>query len=110
MAARHPGRRGELTIGSKWGYTYVGDWRVDVDVHEVKDHTLATFERQWPETVQALGTPPDLYLVHSLTADSPALDDAALLAGCVSWRRPAYGSGFRRADRRRRRCCGGRWR
>ena len=75
-----PGRRGGLTIGSKWGYTYVADWRVDVEVHEVKDHSLATFERQWPETLDELGTPPDVYLVHSLTADSPALDDAALLA------------------------------
>ncbi len=78
--ARNPGRRGGLTIGSKWGYTYVADWQVDVEVHEVKDHSLATFERQWPETLEELGTPPDVYLVHSLTADSPALDDAALLA------------------------------
>ena len=64
---KHPGRRDELTIGSKWGYTYVGDWRMDVATHEVKDHSLATFERQWPETLAALGGPPDLYLVHSVT-------------------------------------------
>ena len=79
--ALHPLRRNVLTIGSKWGYTYVADWQVDVDVHEVKDHSLATFERQWPESLAALGTTPDLYLVHSLTADSPALDDVRLLAG-----------------------------
>ncbi|WP_433167667.1 aldo/keto reductase [Kribbella sp. CA-247076] len=72
-------RRDHLTIGSKWGYTYVADWRPDADTHEVKDHSLATFERQWPETLQALGGPPDFYLVHSLTSDSPALDDSALL-------------------------------
>lgn len=78
--ATHPGRRDELTIGSKWGYTYVADWQVDVDVHEVKDHTVTTFDRQWPETLAALGSSPDLYLVHSLTSDSPALDDAGLLA------------------------------
>ena len=74
-----PERRTQLTIGSKWGYTYVADWRHDVDTHEVKDHSLATFERQWPETLQALGGPPDFYLVHSLTADSPALGDKQLL-------------------------------
>ncbi|TCO35476.1 aryl-alcohol dehydrogenase-like predicted oxidoreductase [Kribbella steppae] len=74
-----PERRDQLTIGSKWGYTYVADWRHDVDTHEVKDHSLATFERQWPETLQALGGAPDFYLVHSLTADSPALGDAQLL-------------------------------
>ncbi len=74
-----PERRGGLTVGSKWGYTYVADWRHDAETHEVKDHSLATFERQWPETLQALGGTPDLYLVHSLTKDSPALDDPKLL-------------------------------
>lgn len=75
----HPGRRDQVTIGSKWGYTYVGDWRLDVPTHEVKDHSLATFERQWPETLEALGGPPDLYLVHSVTPDSPVLGDTRLL-------------------------------
>ena len=74
-----PERRTQLRIGSKWGYTYVGEWRHDADTHEVKSHDLATFERQWPETLQALGGPPDIYLVHSLTADSPALEDKSLL-------------------------------
>jgi aryl-alcohol dehydrogenase-like predicted oxidoreductase len=74
-----PERRSQLTIGSKWGYTYVADWRTDADTHEVKDHSLATFERQWPETLQALGGPPDFYLIHSLTPESPALGDQRLL-------------------------------
>lgn len=77
--AAHPGRRDELTIGSKWGYEYVGDWRMDAEVHERKEHSLAMLERQWAETVEALGTEPDVYLVHSLTPDSPALGDDALL-------------------------------
>jgi aryl-alcohol dehydrogenase-like predicted oxidoreductase len=77
--AAEPSRRAELTVGSKWGYTYVADWRFDADQHEIKDHSLATFERQWPETVRALGGAPDFYLVHSLTQDSPALGDAKLL-------------------------------
>ncbi len=77
--AAHPGRRSAVTLGSKWGYTYVGDWQVDVETHEVKDHGLETFERQWPETLAALGTPPDLYLIHSVTPDSPALSDRTLL-------------------------------
>ncbi|WP_382309508.1 aldo/keto reductase [Herbiconiux sp. UC225_62] len=77
--AAHPGRRDELTIGSKWGYEYVGDWRMDAPVHERKEHSLAMLDRQWPETVEALGTEPDVYLVHSLTPDSPVLGDRALL-------------------------------
>ena len=77
--ANHPERRTGLTIESKWGYAYVGDWRIDAEVHERKEHSLAMFERQWPETRAALGGAPDLYLVHSLTPDSPALADDALL-------------------------------
>lgn len=77
--AEHPERRAELTIESKWGYAYVGGWRMDAEVHERKEHSLGMLERQWPETLAALGGPPDVYLVHSLTPDSPALADRALL-------------------------------
>jgi aryl-alcohol dehydrogenase-like predicted oxidoreductase len=77
--AAHPGYRDELTIGSKWGYEYTGDWQLDAPQQERKEHSLAMFDRQWAQTLEALGTEPDLYLVHSLTMDSPALDDSALL-------------------------------
>lgn len=77
--AAHPERRGELTVESKWGYEYVGGWRMDADVHERKEHSPAMLERQWPETLTALGGAPDVYLVHSLTPDSPALSDDRLL-------------------------------
>jgi aryl-alcohol dehydrogenase-like predicted oxidoreductase len=77
--AAHPGRREELTIGSKWGYEYVGDWTLDAPVHERKDHSPAVLDRQWPQTLEALGTAPDVYLVHSVTPDSPALGDRELL-------------------------------
>jgi aryl-alcohol dehydrogenase-like predicted oxidoreductase len=66
-------------IGSKWGYEYTGGWRLDADAHEVKDHSLAMFERQRAETDALLGAALDLYQVHSLTLDSGALDDAELL-------------------------------
>ncbi|MCX4552155.1 aldo/keto reductase [Streptomyces sp. NBC_01387] len=68
----------DVVIGSKWGYTYTADWRTDADVHEVKDHGLTTFERQRTETGMLLGERLDLYQVHSLTADSPALTDTGL--------------------------------
>ena len=75
----HPERRGALTVESKWGYRYVGDWRMDAPVHEVKDHSLAALDEQWPATLDALGGAPDLLLIHSLTPESPALGDGALL-------------------------------
>ena len=78
--AKHPGRRGEVTIESKWGYEYVGGWQVDAAVHERKDHSLGMFETQWPETVRALDhKPPDVYLIHSVTPESRALRDRVLL-------------------------------
>lgn len=78
LAAR-PGRREQLTVGSKWGYEYVGGWSMDADLHERKDHSPAVFARQWPQTLEALGSAPDHYLIHSVTPDSPALDDDVLL-------------------------------
>ncbi len=67
------------TVGSKWGYTYVADWRTDAATHEVKSHDRATLERQWPETLAALGRAPDFYLIHSATLETGVLDDSAVL-------------------------------
>jgi aryl-alcohol dehydrogenase-like predicted oxidoreductase len=70
----------DLVIGSKWGYAYTADWRVDAEVHEVKDHSAEAFARQRAETGELLGKRLDLYQIHSVTADSPALTDPALHA------------------------------
>ena len=68
----------DVVVGSKWGYTYVGAWDPAAAVHEVKDHSLATFERQHAETVALLGSHLRLYQVHSATLESGVLDDRAL--------------------------------
>ncbi|HET9457972.1 MAG TPA: aldo/keto reductase [Candidatus Limnocylindrales bacterium] len=68
------------TIGSKWGYTYVGEWRIDASVHEVKDHSLGAFRRQLAESRAILGDRLRLYQVHSATLESGILDDRAVLA------------------------------
>ncbi len=78
LSAR-PNRREELVIGSKWGYAYVADFQRGAEVHEVKEHSVARLAEQWPQTVRDLGGKPDHYLIHSVTPDSPALRDAALL-------------------------------
>jgi aryl-alcohol dehydrogenase-like predicted oxidoreductase len=70
----------DLVVGSKWGYTYVGGWDMAAPVQEVKDLSLPTFERQFGETIALLGERLRLYQVHSLTVESGALEDAALLA------------------------------
>jgi aryl-alcohol dehydrogenase-like predicted oxidoreductase len=69
----------EVTVGSKWGYTYVGDWRLDADTHEVKDHSLPALTRQTAETRALLADHLDLYQIHSATLDSGVLEDPAAL-------------------------------
>ncbi|QNP73758.1 aldo/keto reductase [Streptomyces roseirectus] len=68
----------DVVVGSKWGYTYTADWTTTAEKHEVKDHTLATYDRQRAETAELLGARLDLYQIHSVTPDSPALTDKAL--------------------------------
>ncbi|WP_367324434.1 aldo/keto reductase [Streptomyces sp. HUAS ZL42] len=70
----------DIVIGSKWGYTYTADWSADAERHEVKDHGLETYERQRAETAALLGDRLDLYQIHSVTPDSPALTDKELHA------------------------------
>jgi aryl-alcohol dehydrogenase-like predicted oxidoreductase len=75
----HHGRVDDLVVGSKWGYTYVGGWDMAAPVQEVKDLSVANFERQYRETTALLGDHLRLYQVHSLTIESGALEDRALL-------------------------------
>lgn len=69
---------GDVVIGSKWGYRYVGDWQLDADVHEVKEHSVDAFAEQWPLTRGHLGERLAIYHVHSAMPDSPALVDPDL--------------------------------
>lgn len=68
----------DVVIASKWGYRYVGDWRLDAGVHEVKDHSIGAFDTQLRESRSLLGSRLALYQVHSVTEDSPVLTDKRL--------------------------------
>ncbi|MFB7669356.1 aldo/keto reductase [Kitasatospora sp. NPDC056138] len=68
----------DVVVGSKWGYTYTADWQADAEVHEVKDHSVQTYDRQVAESRSLLGKRLDLYQIHSVTPDSPALTDTVL--------------------------------
>src|SRR6266446_1595209 len=70
---------GEITVASKWGYTYTAGWSTSATQHEVKDHSLAAFERLLSESVERLEGYLSLYQIHSVTADGRTLEDDALI-------------------------------
>jgi aryl-alcohol dehydrogenase-like predicted oxidoreductase len=72
-------RPGEVTVGSKWGYTYTAGWEVDADPPEVKDLSAATLRRQLAESRAILGPHLRLYQIHSATLESGVLEDRGVL-------------------------------
>ncbi len=70
----------EVTIGSKWGYTYTADWQIDAEVHEVKEHSLPVLQEQAQLSYELFGQHLNLYQIHSVSRDSGALDDLLLLS------------------------------
>ena len=84
----------DAVAGSKWGYRYTGDWRLDAHQHEVKEHSLAMFTSQLTQTRARLGQTLALYQVHSLTEDSGVLGDRALLAALAELRGSGVLIGF----------------
>ncbi len=45
----------QVTVGSKWGYTYTANWQIQADAHEIKDHSLPVLQRQIQESQALLG-------------------------------------------------------
>lgn len=78
LTSRFP-EPGSVSVGSKWGYTYTADWRVQAEAHEVKEHSLAVLERQYKESRSNLGKYLDLYQIHSATLDSGVLENKDVL-------------------------------
>lgn len=69
----------QLVVGSKWGYVYKADWKVDADIHELKIHTRKNLDTQYITSVENLGTYLRLYEIHSATRDSGVLENTAVL-------------------------------
>ncbi len=74
-------RRNAVTVASKWGYRYVGDWKIRASVHEVKDHSFEALREQWAETQSHLGSWVSLYQIHSATFATGVLKNRAVLDG-----------------------------
>jgi len=84
----------DVTVGSKWGYTYTADWHVDAKVHEVKDLSVATLRRQIDESEELLGNHLRLYQIHSATVESGVLDDPEVLFELKKLRSSGMAIGF----------------
>ena len=84
----------DVTVGSKWGYTYTADWHVDAKVHEVKDLSVATLRRQLDESEELLGNHLRLYQIHSATVESGVLDDPEILFELGKLRASGMAIGF----------------
>ncbi len=83
-----------LFVASKWGYAYTGDWRMDAEIHEKKDHSVDQLERQWPESQTSLGQMPDLYQIHSATFETGVLEDTAVITALGGLKEIGVGIGL----------------
>ena len=68
----------DISVSTKWGYTYVANFEPSATVHEVKEHSLLKLNEQWKVSKKLL---PHLhiYQIHSATLDSGVLTNEAVL-------------------------------
>lgn len=67
-----------ISISTKWGYTYVANFQLDAVQHEVKEHSLDKLNEQWKFSSQLLPHV-NIYQIHSATFDSGVLDNQEVL-------------------------------
>lgn len=84
----------DIVVASKWGYTYTAGWSTSAQHHEIKDHSLAAFERQFAESYERLGRYLSLYQIHSVTADGKTLEDDALIDAIARLREKGIRAGL----------------
>jgi aryl-alcohol dehydrogenase-like predicted oxidoreductase len=68
----------DVSVSSKWGYTYVADFSAKAEQHEVKEHSLAKLNEQWDATKRLLPSL-NLYQIHSATIDTNVLRNREVL-------------------------------
>ena len=68
----------DITISTKWGYTYVANFNRNANVHEIKEHSLGKLNEQWEVSKQLLPYL-NIYQIHSATLDSGVLDNKEVL-------------------------------
>ena len=57
----------DIVVGSKWGYYYTADWKIEAEKHEIKEHSLERLNQQWPKSKELLSSALKLYQIHFLS-------------------------------------------
>lgn len=67
-----------IEIATKWGYEYTANFDPNATNHEVKEHSLKMFQKQWQQSEKLL---PHLstYQIHSATFDTGVLENEEVL-------------------------------
>lgn len=68
----------DITISTKWGYTYVANFDLNATIHEVKEHSLTKLNKQWEFSKQLLPYL-NIYQIHSATFESGVLNNKEVL-------------------------------
>lgn len=68
-----------ITISSKWGYTYTANFELNPEKHEVKEHSLKKLNEQWGKSMLLLPYL-NLYQIHSVTPESSVLENHDILS------------------------------
>ena len=68
----------DITISTKWGYTYTADFNPNAKQHEVKEHSLQKLKEQWEYSKKLLPFL-NLYQIHSATLETGVLDNQEVL-------------------------------
>lgn len=69
----------KVSVGTKWGYTYVANFDKNATVHEIKDHSVQKLTEQWSIS-KAFDNELSFYQVHSAGFDTEVLFDEKVLA------------------------------
>jgi aryl-alcohol dehydrogenase-like predicted oxidoreductase len=67
-----------LTVGTKWGYTYIADFDPNAKIHEIKEHSLDKLNEQW-NVSKVLLPHLKIYQIHSATLETGVLDNLRIL-------------------------------
>ncbi len=68
----------DMSVSTKWGYTYAANFEKDPVQHEIKEHSLHVLQQQWAYSKQLIPQL-NIYQIHSATPDSGVLDNKEVL-------------------------------